>query len=217
MSAEFDDAPRRVTGKTFGKASGRDGGNAPRVKKPKQVTEERLFNSAIYYLQRFSATEAHVKTVLKRKVKRWTETEPDWAIGADTKIDAAVARIVALGYINDAAFAESRVRSLRRQGKSTQIIKRHLTHKGVTDAAVMAGSLEKGDAEFVAENTDGPLPDADDAVDDTITQAAELHALQRFIKRKRLLQSDDPEQRQKDIAKIMRGGFGWSLVRQFIN
>ena len=187
----------------------------PRVRKPKPVTEERLFNSAIYYLQRFSATAAHVKTILQCKVKKWTEMEPDWAVGADEKIDKAIARIVDLGYINDAVFAESRVRSLRRQGKSTQIIKQHLNQKGVKDATILADSLEKGDADFVRDNRPGLLDETDNASDfETPTEEAELQALQRFIKRKRLFQSDDPEQRQKDIAKIMRGGFRWDLVRK---
>jgi regulatory protein len=182
----------------------------PRVRKPKQVTEERLFNAAIYYLERFSATAAHVKTILQRKVKRWTETEPDWAIGADEKIDKAIARIIALGYINDAVFAESRVRSLRRKGTSTTIIKQHLAQKGVRDASLLSSSLEKADTDFVQENRSGL--DFDDI--DNPSEEAELQALQRFIKRKRLFQSDAPEQRQKDIAKVLRGGFRWDVVKK---
>ena len=185
----------------------------PRVRKPKPVTEERLFNAAIYYLQRFSATAAYVKTILQRKVRKWTETEPDWAVGADAKIDVAIKRIVDLGYINDATFAESRVRSLRRQGKSTQIIKQHLTQKGVKDAEIMTNSLEKGDLEFVQESRTGLILDEIEEP----TEEAEIQALQRFIKRKRLLQSDDTEQRQKDLAKIMRGGFRWDVVKKVIN
>ncbi len=188
-----------------------------RIKKPRQVTEERLFNAAVFYLQRFSATAAHVKTILQRKVKKWTETEPDWAIGSDEKIATVIERIVGLGYINDAVFAQSRVRSLRRQGKSTQTIKQHLSQKGVKDAEVLSDSLEKGDLEFVQENRIGLYNEDEADPDDTITKEAELHALQRFIKRKRLLQSDDPEQQKKDLAKILRGGFGWSLVKRVID
>lgn len=184
----------------------------PRIRKPKPVTEERLFNAAIYYLQRFSATAAHVKTILQRKVKKWTEQEPDWAIGSDEKIDKAIARIVALGYINDAVFAESRTRSLRRQGKSTQIIKQHLRQKGVTDDAMIHETMERADTEFVqAQKGLG------DDINEDIRQEAEWEALKRLIKRKRLFQSDDPEQRQKDIAKIMRAGFGWDSVKKVMS
>lgn len=183
----------------------------PRIRKPKPVTEERLFNAAIYYLQRFSATAAHVKTILQRKVKKWTEQEPDWAVGADDKIDRAIARIVALGYINDAVFAESRTRSLRRQGKSTQIIKQHLRQKGVLDDSLVRETMERADTEFVqAQKGLG------EEIDDNVQQEAELEALKRLIKRKRLFQSDDPDQRQKDIAKIMRGGFSWSVIQKIL-
>ena len=188
--------------------------NTPRVRKPKPVTEVRLYHAAIYYLQRYSATAAHVATILQRKVQRWTKDEPDWAIGADEKIAATVAKIVEQGFINDAIFAESRVRSLRRQGKSATIIKQHLRQKGVTDDTQVTEALDKGDTDFVQENSSG-LRSFDDPEDDsdTVRALAEQQALQRFIKRKRLLQSDELDTRQKDIAKILRGGFSWAIVK----
>ena len=179
--------------------------------KPRPVTEERLYNAALFYLQRYNATRAHLTDILKRKVKRWTLEEPDFAIGADEKIAVAVKRIVDLGYINDAVFAESKARSLRRQGKSETLIRQHLRHKGVRDEHVMEDAIEQADTNFVREQV-GSTFDAE-ADDETIRAEAEKQALQRFIKRKRRFQSDDPEQRQKDLAKILRAGFSWDLVR----
>jgi SOS response regulatory protein OraA/RecX len=187
-----------------------------RVAKPRKVTEERLYNAAIHYLQRFSATEAHLAAILQRKVKRWTEQEPDFAIGADEKIKTVTAKIVALGFVNDALFAESRTRTLRRQGKSSSTIRMHLKQKGVTDDVVLSGAMQKGDHSFLDEITphhDTPSHDDIGHDDDITHQQAEQQALARFIKRKRLFQSDDPEQKQKDIAKALRAGFSWSLIR----
>jgi regulatory protein len=187
--------------------------DTPRKIRPRMVTEERLYNAAIHYLQRFSATEAHLATILKRKVKRWTEEQPDFAIGADEKISKTIQKIVALGFVNDAVFAESRTRSLRRQGKSSTTIRMHLKQKGVTDDTVLQDAMQKGDHSFI----DEVAPDQSiDDMDDTASQEAEKQALLRFIKRKRLLQSDDPEQQKKDIAKILRGGFSWALVRDLV-
>lgn len=202
--------------------SGRKPNTERRVAKPRKVTEQRLYNAAIHYLQRFSATEAHLTTILQRKVKRWTEQEPDFAIGADEKIKHVIAKIVALGFVNDSIFAESRTRALRRQGKSSTIIRMHLKQKGVTDEAVLADAMHRGDHSFLDEVTvhedtlDADIF-ADSESDDEATRAhAEQLAFARFVKRKRLFQNDDPEQKQKDIAKALRAGFSWNIVRDAI-
>lgn len=190
--------------------------------RPRPVTEERLYNAAIYYLQRYSATAAHLGTILERKVKRWTEENKEFAIGAEEKIQNVVKRVVDLGFINDALFAESRTRSLRRQGKSSQTIKMHLKQKGVKDEQILSEAMQKGDADFIDEyapkDIDYDVTDHDTYHDpDERSAEAEMAALQKLIKRKRLLQSDDPEQRQKDIAKILRAGFGWDILKKIIS
>jgi len=62
-----------------------------------------------------------------------------------------VARLAAAGAVNDAAFAESRARSLRRAGRSRRAIGAHLAAKGV-GADVQRSVLpeDAGDADLAA-------------------------------------------------------------------
>ena len=85
------------------------------------MTQKRLDNIAIYYLQRYSTTAAHLQRVLSRRVDKALRAhgEKPGATRADMKawIEAVVARQVASGAVNDTAYAEGRAAALRRLGK----------------------------------------------------------------------------------------------------
>lgn len=148
----------------------------------------RIYNRALFYLQRFSATEKHLETVLLRQLenkKRKGDEVPD---EAPLWVRETVEKCVALGLVNDRSFAESRLNTLRRQGRSTHYIKQHMAQKGVPKQIIL-DLLQDNDPED------------------------ELQAARRFVERRRLGRDTSPEGRQKDLAKLVRAGFRYDMAK----
>ncbi|MFA7586267.1 MAG: hypothetical protein WCY11_08755, partial [Novosphingobium sp.] len=76
---------------------------SPRKRPPRPLDPARMEDMALAYVARFSTTAAKLEAYLARKLRErgWEgETAPDLA--------ALVARFVAVGYVDDAAFAVAR-------------------------------------------------------------------------------------------------------------
>ncbi len=105
-------------------------------------TERTLHEAALAHLARYGTTREGLVRVLDRRVERWARAAGD--IGPETVRAAKQAarlvadRLVAAGAINDAAFAESRARSLTRTGRSRQAIAAHLAARGVDSDVAQA-------------------------------------------------------------------------------
>ena len=108
------------------------------------------------HLARYAATEAGLARVLARGVDRWArraladgaeaEAVAAQAATAHAAVRAVVARLAAVGAVSDAAFAESRTRSLLRGGRSRRAVAAHLAAKGVpTETAQAALAAEQTD------------------------------------------------------------------------
>lgn len=168
------------------------------AKVPGKITPSYLENAALHYLERFASSSANLKRVLLRKVDRsvahWGGERQDHA-GA---VDAVIAKLSRLGYLNDAAYAEAKVRALHRAGKGTRTIRATLAAKGV--GADHADAALDTLAEDVAE------PD--------------LAAAIRLARKRRLgpFRRDGREDmRQKDLAALARAGFDFDTCRQVID
>jgi regulatory protein len=98
-------------------------------------TEALLHDAALTHLSRYGATQAGLLRVLDRRIARWAASEagdPEQAAAARQAARRVVARLAESGAVDDAAFAQARVRSLRRSGKSGRAIGAHLAAKGVS-------------------------------------------------------------------------------------
>ncbi len=167
-----------------------------RRRRPRRITPEYLHNAAVYYLERYSSSSENVKAVLRRKVWRAArETEIDQE-QAERWIDETVAKLERAGMLDDRAYADMRVMSLRRSGESARSIRMKLAAKGV-DTDTIAAAL----AQVEQEN------------DDWIAAAA-------YARRRRLGPYRDPaareERRQRDLASLARKGFGIEIARAVI-
>jgi regulatory protein len=130
-----------------------------------------LQEAALTHLSRFAATEASLARVLRRRVDRWAraqEGEPEEiaaaAAAAAAEIPGVIARLRALGAVNDAAFAASRAKRLTRSGKSRRATQAHLAAKGVRDFALgedPARELAAACA-YLRRRRAGPFGDADE-------------------------------------------------------
>ena len=122
-------------------------------------TEARLHEAALAHLARFAATEAGLARVLQRRVARWAQRAEREGMAAEAIAPvvaqgraaalAVAKRMVALGTVDDAAFAAARARRLSRAGRSRRAIAAHLAAKGVAGETA-SGTLEAGATDEVA-------------------------------------------------------------------
>lgn len=155
-----------------------------------------LRDAALTHLARFAATEAGLIRVLDRRIDRWRraaeqEGQDRDALAAQAALSrqaarAAVAALARAGAISDIAFAESRVRSLVRSGRSRRAIAAHLAARGVP-----------------SELADSALPD--DAA--TELGAALLYARRRRMGPFRAAPEADATVLRQELARMARAGF----------
>ena len=93
-----------------------------------------LHEAALAHLARYATTRQGLTRVLDRRVLRWARevAAPGELVQAGReRVRAVVARLVAAGLVDDAAFAASRARSLARAGRSRRAVAAHLAARGV--------------------------------------------------------------------------------------
>src|ERR1700689_3429230 len=166
-----------------------------------------LRDAALNYLARYAATEAGLLRMLERRIDRWArlaqtaETERDaiavQVAAAKQAARGVVTRLAAAGAVNDAAFAESRVRSLVRAGRSRRAIDAHLSAKGV-GAQTLRDMVQEdsADTEFVA---------------------ALVLARRRRIGPFRAGDPPDAAGRRRELAMFARAGFPQSVAARVLD
>ena len=113
---------------------------------PKKITSRYLHNSGQYYLQRFTASSGHFKTVMMRKIKKSCAFHKDQDIDECEKLlDEVVAAFCEMGLLDDQAYTRGMVSSLRRKGLSAREIHRRLAVKKVPKDLVAATLAEHDD------------------------------------------------------------------------
>jgi regulatory protein len=96
-----------------------------------------LHEAALNYLARYATTEAGLRQVLHRRIDVWARQASgeddvrERAATAKAAVGEVIARLVELGLLNDAAFAESRARGLALSGRSHRAIAARLMAKGI--------------------------------------------------------------------------------------
>ena len=167
-------------------------------RKPRKVTPESLRNAALHYLERYATSAANLRTVLQRRVRRaarFHETDEEAAAGW---IDSLVTDFEKSGLLDDATYAEGRVRAMHRQGRSLRRIRLELRSKGV-DSETIEASLAQLEE-------DQPAPDRAAAI--------------RFARRRRagpFRPTAREENRERDLAALARAGFDYETARDIVD
>ncbi|WP_096704596.1 regulatory protein RecX [Magnetospirillum sp. 15-1] len=162
---------------------------------PPRITASYLENAALHYLERYSSSRANLRRVLMRKVDRSLAHWGGEREEAGQAVDAVIAKLAGLGYLDDAAYAEIKVRGLRRKGASTRLISATLAAKGVeTETTVAALAEQEPDAELTAAFT--------------LARRRRLGPFRPKDKR--------AEFRAKDLSTLGRAGFSWEIARAVI-
>ena len=162
-------------------------GRRPR-RQPAPLDEAALKDLALAYAARFATTRAKLLRYLTRKLK-----ERGWAGAAPPEPQALADRLVALGYVDDAAFAAMKGRAMTARG---------LGRRRVAHALAAAG---------VAPADHGEAPDA----------LAALAVAVAFARRRRLgpfaaAAVADPAARQKQLAAMLRAGHDLAVARRVL-
>ena len=159
---------------------------------------ESLYQAALFYLARYSATRASLRQVLERRINRWARTQADKDVAepliaaAHAAVEPIIERLVRAGAINDAAFAEARARGLMRAGKSARSIQLRLVAKGV------AAGLAREAAAAEPEN--------------------ELAAALVLLRRRRMGPfRTGVGDRSRELAVLARAGFGHEIAAQALD
>lgn len=118
-------------GRQSGEDSGRERRERKRVKPP--LDESALRDLALSYAARFATTGARLEGYLARKIKERGLAEDDGRT-AVVDVPALVARLVELGYVDDAAYARMRARDLGARGYGGRRVEQVLWAAGVDEA-----------------------------------------------------------------------------------
>ena len=159
----------------------------------KKITQQRLENIALFYLERYESSRARLKQVLLRRVARARREGGELSEDVPAWIEAVCDKMVHLGYVNDTRYAENVWRSYSSAGKSVRWIVGKLKQAGI------------------AEDVISQCIESDVAVLDA--QAAAL-----FVAKKKLGKYRPKEQQaayaQKDLARLARAGFSYEIAQK---
>ncbi|MEX0300002.1 MAG: regulatory protein RecX [Kordiimonas sp.] len=169
-------------------------------KPAKKVTKGYLERAALHYLGRFSATEAHLRQVLERKVRRRNEGNEPASAEQLNWIAAVAQKCVRMGYVDDELYARSRFESLLRKGKAKRLIQQDLQHKGVPAEIIR---------NILAEAEDDP------DVDLNLSAAAAYIKRRRFGAFRRADRMSE-EKIEKEKASMMRAGFSYGIISRLL-
>lgn len=161
-----------------------------RHKAPKPLNPLKLRDLALHYVERYATSRKRLSDYLGRKLR-----ERGWEGEKAPDISALIADFVRLGYIDDAAFAAARARTLSARGLGKRRVQEDLRAKGISE------------------------DDAQDAQEESDAQKWE--SAERFARRKRIgpyaTEPASEEQRRKQFAAFLRAGHDFEMARRFVN
>lgn len=164
------------------------------TRQPKRISPAYLHNVALHYLDRFASSRENLRRVLMRRVLKschFHGANPDECV---PWVDTELTRLEAAGLLNDTAYAEMKVRSLRSRGASARTIRQKLAQKGI--AGDMAGQALEG---------------ASEEGHDEYASALKL-ARKRRIGPFRTDKTCREDNRQRDLATLARAGFSYDTA-----
>ncbi len=161
------------------------------ARKPRPpLNREKLNELALAYVGRFATTRAKLRTYLGRKVR-----ERGWDDGPAPDFEAIAERFATQGYVDDAAYALSKSRSLTGRGYGVRRVEQSLRTAGV----------EEEDAAPAREHA----------------RADGVEAALRFAERRRLgpfaSEPADRKVRERGLATMIRAGHGFGISRAIVD
>ena len=154
------------------------------------LNRDTLNELALAYVGRFATTRAKLKSYLQRKVR-----ERGWNGGPTADLDAIAERFAAQGYVDDAAYALSKSRSLTGRGYGLRRVDQSLHMAGVNEA----------DA----------APAREQAQTDAVESA--LHFAERRHLGPFASEAGDRKARERALGAMIRAGHSFGLARAILD
>ena len=166
--------------------------NKPRQKAPRKITRQRLKNIGLYYLKRFESSVENLRRVLKRRVDDYARQTPDFnKAEAYGWIEELLQEFESWHYLDDERYAEIKIRDYLSAGKPERYIKTKLFQKGIAEETInrLLNNQEYDPREMAL----------------------------KLARKKKIgpFRPDDEsrrQNRQKDMAALVRAGFDYDLV-----
>lgn len=161
----------------------------------KPITEQRLYNITLFYLERFDASSLKVKQMLERRIQK--EKLKGAMIPTNTLelIENVILRMQNLGYINDTRFAQNQIKKLSSNGKSKSFILNKLKQDGIS--STLAQDLF---FDFDKEN-----------------ESSDLTRAEKWLKKHKKGQFRSKDAAlfyKKDLAALARAGFSYETAQK---
>ena len=160
----------------------------------KKISEKRLENIALYYLQHYESCSSKLREMLKRRIKKAEIQGCEVSVDANKWIENIISKMQDLGYINDKRYSENTLRRLRNSGKSTRYIYSKLKNDGLKLDLIQSLFDE--------------LKETSDDLD--------LISAKRLVDKKKLGFHRSSENQklfyQKDLAILGRAGFSYEIA-----
>ncbi len=162
----------------------------------RKITPQRLKNIALYYLQRFESSAENLRSVLHRRIEKYAHENPEFdKTAAYQWVEDILADFERLHYLDDARYAELKVRDYLAAGKPARYIQGKLKQKGIAESQI---------SEILAAQEYDPVQMA-----------------LRLAQRKKIgpyrPQEQRREWRQKDLGTLIRAGFDYDVAGEVLN
>ncbi len=162
-----------------------------RPRKPRPPLDaERLSELMLAYVARFATSRAKLRAYLARKLR-----ERGWAGPGEPPTEELVAKAARAGFVDDAAYALGKARSLTQRGYGSRRVRQ----------ALLAAGIEDEDSAAARDHA------AEGAVE----------AALRFARRRRFgpfaATPADPQLREKHLAAMLRAGHALPLSKAILN
>jgi regulatory protein len=156
---------------------------------PRPLDAARIDELALAYVARFATSAAKLERYLVRKLR-----ERGWEGDGEPEVGALVARYVALGYVDDAAYARARSSGLLRRGYGPRRVRQALTEAGIAEETRQETRAGEGD---------------------------ERRAVLALARRRRFgpfgPARPDRQQREKQLAAMLRAGHSLDSAREMVD
>jgi regulatory protein len=180
----------------------------------RKISKSYLQNAGLYYLQRFTASEGHFKTVIRRKIDRSLRdhAEPELNICL-TWLDEVASSFVEAGYLDDKRYAKGLVESLQLRGRSLNQMRARLKQAQI--APELIESTIEAHLKTIAESLD--VSDMPSNWPQNTANVVEYIAALKCAKRRRIgpfsVLSRTEKPHDKALAILARNGFSYETAQ----